>query len=294
MLALSYVALRFIHFAALMLLFGNALYSVWFAPSSLQRLMTRRFQRQQKLVALISLMAALLMFGLQSGLMGNGWGDVIRPAVWRSVLGTQFGGVWLWQMVLAAATAGAAWLTPQKGSRLLLLVMGQLVLLAGVGHAAMNGGAPGALHRLNHALHLLCAATSGGWFTAAAVLYASGERPLAASRYLYHDALLPRGALRRGRRAADRDNQYALYCWQKRAVACALCPAVVVQMCAGHDDGGNCAGESVFSCATLSPGGRAGTTDFYQDDTGRGGAGRAGTGGRQPVRDLGNPSDKVK
>ena len=159
MLALSYVALRFIHFAALMLLFGNALYSVWFAPSSLQRLMTRRFQRQQKLAALISLMAALLMFGLQSGLMGNGWSDVIRSAVWRSVLGTQFGGVWLWQMVLAAVTAGAAWLTPQKGSRLLLLVMGQLVLLAGVGHAAMNGGAPGALHRLNHALHLLCAAT---------------------------------------------------------------------------------------------------------------------------------------
>jgi putative copper export protein len=27
--------LRFIHFGALMLIFGNALYSVWFAPSSL-------------------------------------------------------------------------------------------------------------------------------------------------------------------------------------------------------------------------------------------------------------------
>lgn len=107
MLALSYVAFRFIHFVALILLFGNALYSVWFAPSSLQRLMTQRFQRQQNIAALISLMAALLMFGLQSGLMGNGWGDVIRPAVWRSVLGTQFGGVWLWQMVLAAVTAGA-------------------------------------------------------------------------------------------------------------------------------------------------------------------------------------------
>ncbi len=78
------------------------------------------------------------------------------------MLGTQFGGVWLWQMVLAAVTTGAAWLTPQKGSRLLLLAMGQLLLLAGVGHAAMNGGAPGALHRLNHALHLLCAATRVG------------------------------------------------------------------------------------------------------------------------------------
>ena len=218
MLALSYVAFRFIHFVALILLFGNALYSVWFAPSSLQRLMTQRFQRQQNIAALISLMAALLMFGLQSGLMGNGWGDVIRPAVWRSVLGTQFGGVWLWQMVLAAVTAGAAWLTPQKGSRLLLLAMGQLVLLAGVGHAAMNGGAPSpALRR-----HL------GGRFTAAAVLYAAGERPLAASRYLYHDALLPRGALCRGGRAADRDNQYALYCGHRRAVGSALCTAVVV------------------------------------------------------------------
>lgn len=158
MLALLYVVLRFIHFGALMLIFGNALYSVWFAPTSLQRLMSRRFQSRQQVAALISLMAALLMFGVQSGLMGNGWGDALRPAVWHSVLGTQFGSVWLWQIILATLTAGAAWLTPQKGARLLLLAMGQFVLLAGVGHAAMNDGAPGALQRLNHALHLLCAA----------------------------------------------------------------------------------------------------------------------------------------
>ena len=80
---------------------------------------------------------------------------------------------------------------PAKGSRLLLLVMGQLVLLAGVGHAAMNGGAPGALHRLNHALHLLCAAT--GWVVYCRCCFVCVWRPLAASRYLYHDALLPRG-----------------------------------------------------------------------------------------------------
>jgi len=43
MLEMTWVALRFIHFAALMLLFGNALYSVWFAPSSLHRLMAQRF-----------------------------------------------------------------------------------------------------------------------------------------------------------------------------------------------------------------------------------------------------------
>lgn len=160
MLTLSYVALRFIHFAALMLLFGNALYSVWFAPSSLQRLMTRRFQRQQKLAALISLIAALLMFGLQSGLMGNGWGDVIRPAVWRSVLGTQFGGVWLWQMVLAAVTAGAAWLT-RKRLTAVTARDGAAGAAGGRGTCRDERWRTGALHRLNHALHLLCAAT--GW-----------------------------------------------------------------------------------------------------------------------------------
>lgn len=41
----------------------------------------------------------------------------------------------------------------------MLLAMGQFVLLAGVGHAAMNDGAVGAMQRINHALHLLCAAT---------------------------------------------------------------------------------------------------------------------------------------
>lgn len=158
MLAFLYVALRFIHFGALMLIFGNALYCAWLAPSSLQRLLSRRFQSQQQFAALISAVAALLMFGVQSGLMGNGWGDVLRPSVWHGVLGTQFGGVWLWQMVLAMLTAGVAWLAPHKASRLLLLTMGQFVLLAGVGHAAMNDGAAGALQRLNHALHLLCAA----------------------------------------------------------------------------------------------------------------------------------------
>ncbi|MBM3072562.1 copper homeostasis membrane protein CopD [Lelliottia sp. RWM.1] len=159
MLALSYVALRFLHFGALMLIFGNALYSTWFAPSSLHRLMTRRFQRQQKVAAVVTLVSAIMMFALQGGQMGDGWGDVVRPDIWRSVLGTQFGSIWLWQMILALVMTGVAWLAPQKGARVLLLAMGQFILLAGVGHAAMNTGMMGGLQRANHAMHLLCAAS---------------------------------------------------------------------------------------------------------------------------------------
>jgi putative copper resistance protein D len=49
--------------------------------------MSRRFQSQQKVAALVSLAAAVLMFMLQGGLMGNGWGDVFAPQVWFSVMG---------------------------------------------------------------------------------------------------------------------------------------------------------------------------------------------------------------
>ncbi|STQ11118.1 copper resistance D domain-containing protein [Enterobacter cloacae] len=114
MLAFIYVGLRFIHFGALMLIFGNALYSVWFAPSSLYRLMSCRFQVQQQIAALVSLLSALLMFMIQAGLMGNGWGDVFNPNVWQSVLATQFGSVWLWQIILGAIAACVAWLAPRK------------------------------------------------------------------------------------------------------------------------------------------------------------------------------------
>ncbi|MBS0850311.1 copper homeostasis membrane protein CopD [uncultured Leclercia sp.] len=160
MLGLCYVTLRFIHFAALMMLFGNALYSAWLAPSSLRRLMTRRFARQQKYAVLVSAISALLMMMLQGGLMGNGWQDVIRPDIWQAVASTQFGRVWLWQILLAVITACIAWLEPRSGPRLLLLLAcAQFVLLAGTGHSAMNDGATGLAQRINHALHLLCAAS---------------------------------------------------------------------------------------------------------------------------------------
>ena len=156
--------------------------------------MSCRLQAQQQIAALVSLTSAMLMFMIEAGLMGNGWGDVFNPNVWQSVLATQFGSVCGCGKLSRVQLRPVSRLAPQKGSRLLLLAMGQFVLLAGVGHAAMNDGAAGALQRINHALHLLCAAT--GWRPpAAAVLHASGERALAGCGNLHHDALLSRGTL---------------------------------------------------------------------------------------------------
>lgn len=159
MLTVLYIGLRFVHFAALMAAFGCTLYAGWWAPQAIRRLLVQRFSRLMRASFAVSAFSAMLMLAVQGGLMGDGWGDLWRPEVWKSVLQTQFGSVWLWQMVLAWVTLGVVCVQPrQMMRRLLLLCVAQFILLAGVGHAAMYDGMLGALQRINHALHLLCAA----------------------------------------------------------------------------------------------------------------------------------------
>ncbi|STF45411.1 putative copper resistance protein [Escherichia coli] len=101
MLAFTWIALRFIHFTSLMLVFGFAMYGAWLAPLTIRRLLTKRFLRLQQHAAVWSLISTTAMLAVQGGLMGTGWSDVFSPNIWQAVLQTQFGGVWLWQIVLA-------------------------------------------------------------------------------------------------------------------------------------------------------------------------------------------------
>lgn len=94
--------------------------------------------------------------------MGAGWSDVFSPNIWLAVLQTQFGGVWLWQIVLALVTLIVALMQPRNMPRLLfMLTTAQFILLAGVGHATLNEGVTAKIHQTNHAIHLICAAA---WF----------------------------------------------------------------------------------------------------------------------------------
>ncbi|MVT04241.1 hypothetical protein CD006_16690 [Enterobacter sp. 10-1] len=162
MLAALYIALRFVHFGSLMVAFGCVLYGAWWAPATLRRLLMQRFYPLLRYLLLISALSALLMLMAQGGLMGEGWPDVWQPAIWQAVAGTRFGSVWVWQILLAWVTLIVVWLKPRHPARLLLVLLcGQLLLLAGVGHAAMSEGGLGGLQRTNHAVHLFCVA---GWF----------------------------------------------------------------------------------------------------------------------------------
>lgn len=161
MLSSLYITLRASHFATLMLAFGYVLYIVWWVPQQLRRRFSARFGAFMIFLLLINALSATLLLIVQGGLMGDGWPDVFRPATWLAVLGTHFGSVWIWQIIIAWLALAVACIRPCCLAALLLLSICQLLVLADTGHAAMHEGLTGAIQRLNHALHLLCA---GAWF----------------------------------------------------------------------------------------------------------------------------------
>lgn len=158
MLAAVLVGLRFVHFASLMQVLGCTLFSVWFAPGSLQRLLAQRFLFWQRGCLWLAAVSAAAMFAVQGGVMGDGWSDVVRPDIWLAVAGTQTGAVLVWQVVAAFLALVVVLMQPLQQRKILLLVILQFVLAAGIGHAAMREGAMGVVQRGTHAVHLLCAA----------------------------------------------------------------------------------------------------------------------------------------
>lgn len=158
MLAAVLVGLRFVHFASLMQVLGCTLFSVWFAPGSLQRLLAQRFLFWQRGCLWLAAVSAAAMFAVQGGVMGDGWSDVVRPDIWLVAAGTQTGAVLVWQVVAACLALVVVLMQPLQQRKILLLVILQFVLAAGIGHAAMREGAMGVVQRGTHAVHLLCAA----------------------------------------------------------------------------------------------------------------------------------------
>lgn len=159
MLSTLFIALRFVHFASLMVLLGSTICSVLLAPQTFKPVLVARLAKQWRTAIWLALLSAAAMLSVQAGLMGNGWADTVNPQVLEAVLGTRFGSVWIWQIVLGVVTVVVFLLKPRVlQSVLMLLAASQLILLAGVGHAAMHEGLLGGVQRINHAIHLLSAA----------------------------------------------------------------------------------------------------------------------------------------
>jgi putative copper resistance protein D len=161
-LATLFVLCRFVHFAAVMLMFGSSLFTALLSPQRLSPYLTRDVRPLLVSCTWLAGLSAVALLAIQAGQMGDGWADTWRLDVWWAVLGTTFGEVWRWHLGISLLALLSLWLAePRRTQLLALLSTLLLVSMAFIGHAAMHEGALGALHRFNHALHLLAA---GYWF----------------------------------------------------------------------------------------------------------------------------------
>ena len=153
---------RFAHFLAAMLAFGVSAYLWAYAPEGLRLALSPAVRRLALIASLVVLVTAIAWLMLESASMADDWSAAIDPAAVGSVLtDTTFGHAWAAASVLAAALVALVALGPPARWTATSFVSAALLASLGlVGHAAMQTGAEGALHRANHAVHLMAA---GAW-----------------------------------------------------------------------------------------------------------------------------------
>ncbi len=153
---------RFFHFLAAMLAFGSSAYLRLYAPVDLRRALSPGTRGLTIAASLVALVTACLWLSLEAASMADDVSAAVDPDAVEAVLaGTAFGHAWILHLSLAAGLVAAAILSPRGSWTAIVALSGLLLASLGlVGHAAMQTGAVGVLHRANHALHLV---TTGAW-----------------------------------------------------------------------------------------------------------------------------------
>jgi copper resistance protein D len=153
---------RFAHFLTAMLAFGMSAYLWAYAPERLRLALSPVVHRLALIASSVALVTAIAWLALESASMADDWSAAVDPdQIGAVITDTAFGHAWALHLVLAAALVAVVavgsrdrWAATSLASAALLASLGL------VGHAAMQTGAEGVLHRANHAVHLMAA---GAW-----------------------------------------------------------------------------------------------------------------------------------
>lgn len=158
-LAALFVLCRFLHFTAVMLMFGITVFSALLAPDHFSSILKKRLSPLLLFSTLLGLVSAVGLLAIQAGMMGDGWIDTYRLTVWWAVFGTRFGQVWQWHLGMSILSMWIVLLSPARGYYWLMVSCSTLLLasLAFAGHAAMYDGMLGWGHKINQVIHLLSA-----------------------------------------------------------------------------------------------------------------------------------------
>jgi putative copper resistance protein D len=150
---------RVVHIAAVMLLFGVAIFQWGIAPRALARDLDPRLRPAATAAAFVALVSAFCWFALQASEMGDGWGDALNPdLLWSVLRDTSFGQVWMPRLCLCAAVAVFC-LVSRQGRWWMVGLLGAMLLgsLGLVGHAVIGDGRLGSLLEPAYVVHLLAA-----------------------------------------------------------------------------------------------------------------------------------------
>ncbi|HEI6964587.1 TPA: copper homeostasis membrane protein CopD [Yersinia enterocolitica] len=158
-LAALFILCRFLHFMAVMLMFGISLFTAVLASGSFSSILTKRLSPLLIISTTLAFISAVGLLAIQAGMMGDGWADTYRLSVWWSVLGTRFGQVWQWHLALSVLSMGIIFLGPTRTAFRMMAGCSALLLasLAFTGHAAMHDGLLGWIHQTNQVIHLISA-----------------------------------------------------------------------------------------------------------------------------------------
>jgi putative copper resistance protein D len=110
----------------------------------------------------IAVATAVAALPIQAAMIGEGWQDAVDPEALGGILfETSVGTAWLIQTVAAFILLGAWTVSGRPQSRATAIAAALAVVsITLIGHAVMQSGWVGVLHRLNDAVHILSA---GAW-----------------------------------------------------------------------------------------------------------------------------------
>ena len=159
------IVCRFLFDAAAIFLWGTSFFLGVVIPAHLAQEIDNRLQTHQRIALMVVIAMTVVLLPLRAATIGDGWNDAVDPTTLEAVLfETNVGQAWMAQAVAAALLCGTALISISR-RQIAMAIAAALLLatLAMTGHAAMNSGWSGMLHRCNDIAHLLSA---GAWLGA--------------------------------------------------------------------------------------------------------------------------------
>lgn len=171
------VVCRFVHFCAVLLMFGACAFRPLLMRTQLSHELDRTLHAFVCALAWLALGSGVAWLLLTTHSMAGTWSETLDPNTLTLVLGsTFFGQVWAAHLLLNVLLLVALYLRARLSWTFLLSVL-LLATLAPVGHGAMLDGWQGQLLMLNQLVHLACV---GAWVGGLLVLFMLLVRPAGA------------------------------------------------------------------------------------------------------------------